>query len=106
RREEDLVLLAEREDLVSQAREIRGDDEGEVFAVCAVQRLRPFDYEADELEVQEWFPALELDLQVPGRTPKREREGAFGVVATHVERGLVLSLARDLAVVTRVIAPE
>src|SRR5262249_8749911 len=62
RRDQHVVRLAEREDILTDQREVGGNHEPECATVAPVQLFRAHDDTLDEREVQQRLSALELDL--------------------------------------------
>ena len=71
-----------------------------------VHLLGAFNNMADQVEVQKWLTTLELNLDALRRAAKGEFESRVRVRRGHIKVAPILRLARDLAVVARVIAPE
>ena len=97
---------AKLEHLVFHKRKVRRNDKLESPAVRSVHFLRLQDDLTDQREIQQGLSPLELDFERWGRRSKNQIQGLLGGFRRHVERKLVVALARDLTIRTGVLAPQ
>src|SRR4051794_10163826 len=96
----------EVQDVIIEEGEIGRDHKGQILAVAEIPLLCLYHDFLDQVEVEQWLSALKLDLEQRGRRSKSHVQAAARRLRRHVKTALVLALPRDLAIGTRVFAPQ
>src|SRR4051812_45618314 len=106
RRDEDVVLSAEIEDVVVKQCQVRRDHKDEVALLDFVSPLCGEDDLSYKLEVQQRLTALEFDLERRRRRVEGQLERPLRGLPAHVELAAVTALSRDLAIRAGVLTPK